>query len=343
MRAKPYISVIITAFNRRDYVIDAFNSALNQDFDRDSYEIIFANNFDEAFFADYCVRNDILDIKCSASAMGEMLCCAISAAKGDVLCFLDDDDLFDGKKLSRVANIFTSDDSLIYYHNDGIYVDAHRNYIRDLNERNLADVAEICLTDETKDIHYREFLEHVHRFGSSCISVRKSFLEVFLDKLRLVRISPDIFITLCALIASGAICSDSNKLTSYRVSDKQWSNYRKNTTEEGIRLMCLRAADSAYGYGILRELAIESGGTEVKRYIVSLLLARQISCAILDKHGSRKPIILTWIKFFRHSGDAGRLKLYLERATVLSFLSTVAYLVHPSIARVLFLRLTPTI
>jgi len=40
MGNNPYISVIITAYNRKEFLLDAFNSALNQTLDRSKYEII---------------------------------------------------------------------------------------------------------------------------------------------------------------------------------------------------------------------------------------------------------------------------------------------------------------
>jgi glycosyltransferase involved in cell wall biosynthesis len=43
----PFISVIITAHNRREFLLDAVNSALNQTLPKDEYEIIIVKNFSE--------------------------------------------------------------------------------------------------------------------------------------------------------------------------------------------------------------------------------------------------------------------------------------------------------
>jgi glycosyltransferase involved in cell wall biosynthesis len=43
----PFISVIITAHNRREFLLDASNSALNQALLKDEYEITFVKNFFE--------------------------------------------------------------------------------------------------------------------------------------------------------------------------------------------------------------------------------------------------------------------------------------------------------
>jgi len=41
----PFISVIVTAHNRREFLLDAVNSALNQTLPKDEYEIIVVRNF----------------------------------------------------------------------------------------------------------------------------------------------------------------------------------------------------------------------------------------------------------------------------------------------------------
>jgi len=49
MTADPHISVIVTAYNRKKYLLGAVRSALNQTLPRDLYEVIVVKNFrDEA-------------------------------------------------------------------------------------------------------------------------------------------------------------------------------------------------------------------------------------------------------------------------------------------------------
>lgn len=43
----PFISVIITAYNRKEFLLEAVNSALNQTLPKDEYEIIVVRNFSE--------------------------------------------------------------------------------------------------------------------------------------------------------------------------------------------------------------------------------------------------------------------------------------------------------
>jgi Glycosyl transferase family 2. len=53
---KPFISVIITAFNRDTFLKDAIESALKQTLDKKVYEVIVVKNFDWEFDDVYSSR-----------------------------------------------------------------------------------------------------------------------------------------------------------------------------------------------------------------------------------------------------------------------------------------------
>jgi len=98
------ISVIIPSYNRRELMLQAVDSVLHQTLKRDSYEIIVVKNYldyDELLEAKgvrhYYIQNTWLSTK---------LAKGIEEAKGDIICFLDDDDLFKLTKLERVNKVF---------------------------------------------------------------------------------------------------------------------------------------------------------------------------------------------------------------------------------------------
>jgi Glycosyl transferase family 2. len=50
------ISVTITAYNRKDFYMDAIKSVLNQTLPNDKYEIIFVSNFRDA--EEFCKKKE---------------------------------------------------------------------------------------------------------------------------------------------------------------------------------------------------------------------------------------------------------------------------------------------
>ena len=117
----PYISVIITAYDRKEFLLNAIKSALNQTLDKKYYEIIVIKNFRDENIDDFINENKIKHILMDGT-MGKFLCSGIDASRGEIICFLDDDDLFFENKLEIVYKEFKKDMNIVYYHNFGVSI-----------------------------------------------------------------------------------------------------------------------------------------------------------------------------------------------------------------------------
>lgn len=106
------ISVIITAFNRKKYVEQAIRSVLNQNLSRDLYEIILVKNFTEESVDKLAEKNNIVVLHSDEPNYGNMLLSVLEFAKGRIICFLEDDDLFTDTHLKYVYDAFVSNHNL---------------------------------------------------------------------------------------------------------------------------------------------------------------------------------------------------------------------------------------
>ncbi len=182
----PYISVIITAYNRKEFLLNAIKSAVNQTLDKKIYEIIVITNFEDEDIDRFINENKIKHILMQGT-LGEFLYKGISEAMGEIVSFLDDDDLFTKDKLQILYEQFM-DNNICYYHNSHLIVN-----------------------DE-----YHEYDSNMRKspvFNMSSISVRKSILN--LDTLKKININPDDFMYLSALDSGKNIITDNKKLTYY--------------------------------------------------------------------------------------------------------------------------------
>ena len=112
----PYISVIITAYNRKEFILNAIKSVLNQTLDKQYYEIIVIKNFRDETIDEFINKNKIKHIVMDGT-VGEYLDKGISEANGEIISFLDDDDLFFKNKLDIVYKEFRKNKDVVYYHN----------------------------------------------------------------------------------------------------------------------------------------------------------------------------------------------------------------------------------
>ncbi|CAC11848.1 hypothetical protein [Thermoplasma acidophilum] len=210
------ISVIITAYNRKEYLKEAIRSVIDQNLEKDKYEIILVSNFDF----------DISDIRVSVKvkklilegSMGEFLYHAIMKADGDILTFMDDDDIWLPDKLKVVEETF-SDSSIIYYHNNYFYINERTEVIdkKSIYDSRVSIKYSIRLSKVSSSKVIAKALKYRADFNSSCISIRKCVLIDFMPQIRKIMSMPDSFFFWISLMHGGVIYLDNQVLTGYRL------------------------------------------------------------------------------------------------------------------------------
>lgn len=123
-----YISVIITAYNRREFLLDAITSVVNQTLGREKYEIILIKNFKDEDIDRIVNENGIGSVNLEGT-IGEYLKAGLEQAKGEVISFMEDDDIFCKDKLEVVYDLFKSNEKLVYFHNISQFINENKNPI----------------------------------------------------------------------------------------------------------------------------------------------------------------------------------------------------------------------
>ncbi len=187
MKDGPKISVIIASYNRKEFLLDAIKSALNQTLSKDKYEIIVVKNYNDDEIDEFINKNDIISIFSDNKSLSLKLYEALKIAKGDVISFLDDDDLFFNNKLEYVYNLFNNK-ALVYYHNKFIMINKNGDIIK--RKAKAPD------------------------YNMSSISIKKDVINM--DYLRIIKRAVDTFMYLCALESGKKIIVNKMELTHYR-------------------------------------------------------------------------------------------------------------------------------
>ncbi len=203
----PYISIIITAYNRKEFLLNAIKSVLNQTLNKKYYEIIVIKNFEDKNVDELINENGIKHILMEGT-VGEFLNKGISEANGEIISFLDDDDLFFENKLDIVYNEFKKDNSVVYYHNLSLPINENGE-TRNINSMNAS-------------------LD----FNISSISIKKSIAKIHnADK---INGATDMLMYLYALESDKKIMKGKEKLTYYmfhnstsNVVSTNFEEYRK--------------------------------------------------------------------------------------------------------------------
>jgi glycosyltransferase involved in cell wall biosynthesis len=202
VRAAPLVSILINNYNYARFLDDAITSALNQTYG--VFEVIVvddgSNDNSRSVIASYGdqVRLIAKENGGQASAFNS----GFAASSGEVICFLDSDDLFLPNKLNHVVEVFSQNTDL------GWCFDTPEWFGASVTERYLgADVCNVGKVDA------REMLSHGRTpyipSATSGLSFRREILERILPMPEVIRITSDNFIKYAALsIAEGWLSSE---------------------------------------------------------------------------------------------------------------------------------------
>jgi len=215
------ISVIVTAYNRDKFVINALGSLLKQNFHRDSYEIILVTNLKSPPVHNFCIQNGIRIIYYEGT-LGEFLAKGVNETKGDIITFLDDDDEWEPEKLSTIRDIFERHPEVYYIHNGYITINEEGELIKGklmtdpFGYQNKSEG--VTLNGSPDEIGLRRLFYTKADFNLSCISIRKSlFTEELLSALNGIESNPDGFFFFSSLFRKVRLYVSSHPLTRYRV------------------------------------------------------------------------------------------------------------------------------
>lgn len=126
-----HISVLITCYNLEKYISLAIRSALDQDYDRHKYEIIVVDDCSSDCSAEIIKSYDSVKYVRTDNNKG-VLCATILGmqhATGEIIAFLDGDDIWRNDKLSNIATKFNYDNSLIFLTHNYRFINDEGDYI----------------------------------------------------------------------------------------------------------------------------------------------------------------------------------------------------------------------
>ncbi|WP_069807887.1 glycosyltransferase [Vulcanisaeta thermophila] len=248
---KPYISVLITAYNRRGYLRFAVKSVLNQNFDK-PFEVIIIKNFEDPYVDKLSItKGNIKVLNLSNEPIGAYIARGLEEAEGEVVTFLDDDDAFRSNKLKYLYNIFSTNDNIGYFHHLAYVINSENKVIGESIGGPIKEI-KLKLEDNLKS----SYLCKLVNIGSimSSIAVRRDVLIRWLPYLRKLFNSPDLFVTLAAFYSGVTLLHEPIKLAYYRVHGNQvslpWSQ-----SIEVLKVRFMRSSImNYYGFEYLRSV-----------------------------------------------------------------------------------------
>ena len=330
------ISVLITAYDRREFIMEALKSVVNQNLDRSLYEIVVVKNFSDRVVDGYISEIGAKSVLSVSSKMGKFICDALPVCSGNVIAFLEDDDWWSNDRLSIIYNAFTTNEKLGYYHNSVISVDTNGDALENVklfeNGKEIEKVGTFIIRDKEKISSMKRIGRMFPDFNSSSIAIRKKVIANVIEKLREIDTAPDTFMFYASLVSDFSIMLDSNKGTYYRHHKKNMSGSYERDTEAKLQNLSIFTDRAIQSYGIILRMVSESQRTEFEVYANRRIVFTKILNHIQRKEIIRRGMVKLVISFLRYLTIYDRI-LNFEAL----FLSSV-YCLSPSCSKKLLLR-----
>ena len=224
MQKKHFLSVVVTAYNRKEFLLEALNSVVNQILNRTNYEIICIKNYMDTKIDEFIKENKIRSILKEGGYIGNYFYTALNEAKGDILTFLDDDDIFSRERLERIYDVFSVND-VGFYHN-AAYISGKVEY----GKIQLESPSNFILISNPYRTHLNLLIKA--SFNMSSLAIKKNILQKHRRELAQIITSPDSFMLLLSIIEKTGIFIDYNLLSFYRIHSNNVSVYK--STERAL-------------------------------------------------------------------------------------------------------------
>ena len=216
MNTRPFISVIISVHReRKQFLHEAVQSVLAQTLDKRLFETIVVMDYEDQETTVLLLKKGVATLTVFDDSRAAKLVEAIRQCKGDVICFLEDDDKFEENKLEWVHYLFSSDTSLVFYHNSHSNIDKFGKFIQTNVRQPPRDV--LVIEKAVSNDHVRKSFRSKLGFNMSSISIRKKILENRLSLIGNLNLHIDTALFFIALESNMKIYADDKKLTQYRI------------------------------------------------------------------------------------------------------------------------------
>ena len=228
------VSIIITAYNRKSYLMNALRSLVSSKITNLELEIIVIKNFIDKKIDEYLSKIKAKSILGKEAPLCNYVYQGIINSTGKYLFFLEDDDLFFPSKIDYVISLMESR-QIDYYHNSYIALDENESKINSMAYR--TNRMPIVLEKQKRDVARIGRLMKIKgdiNLSSICIS-RNLFLHskeiIFLKDLPA---GPDWFIFYLALQNGFILYFDNKILTKYLIHDST-ANTKSDKIEQFVK------------------------------------------------------------------------------------------------------------
>jgi glycosyltransferase involved in cell wall biosynthesis len=322
----------VTCQDRRRYLRQAVESVLAQDVNRNRFEIIVVKNYRDESIDAFLSRINVRAIFCEAKSVTQKAAEGFRVSRGDVLLFLDDDDLFEPTRLKVVLMAFDEHPDLGFYRNEVTCIGSDgarfsRDRARSFGIHPPEGFPQLYLEGKKKYAFALRLVKASTEFNSSSMAIRRELFEQGMPYLPRMTTSLDTLLWFEGLASDGSILLDNQTLTRYRIHDSNYSLARGQSRDERVANMLEVSRSHDRDYRVVKEYVTSTGRKPAVRQIEASILANRMTMLLRNPSSHREDFLRLYLEVVKYWDTVP-----IWRA-VGEFLSSALYLLAPGSAR----------
>jgi len=169
------LSVIVTVYNRKEFILDAIKSIINTNKSNSIIEIIIVTNIDIEINLNN--KNIIIKIiKTNLKSLSQKLKLGIQQSNSDVISFLEDDDIYVSNKVITIISVFNKYPDLDFYHNNFSHFKNIQNIGNFSCKKNQFFKLQSSLVRDSIKYTKLFYIKYNAGYNLSSMAVRKKFI-----------------------------------------------------------------------------------------------------------------------------------------------------------------------
>lgn len=112
MKSRPLVSILINNYNYGRFISKAIDSALNQTYPHTEVIVVDDGSTDNSSDVIANFKEQIIPIFKENGGQGSAFNVGFATSKGDIICFLDADDIFVPEKVEKIVDVFNSNQEI---------------------------------------------------------------------------------------------------------------------------------------------------------------------------------------------------------------------------------------
>ncbi len=225
MELTPLVSILINNYNYGQFLEEAINSAINQTYENIEVIVVDDGSTDNSreIIANY--GNKIISILKENGGQASAFNAGFANSQGDIICFLDADDVFISSKVAEMVDIFEQYKYIGWYFHTYKLVDTD---LKMLNKQ-IKNIGNSKIYDIRNDLKRGKLNGKLPLAGivTSVLCYKRSLLEKILPMPEIIRITSDDYLKFVAFTLSPGYCSQKS-LTWQRIHDNNLYTLRQD-------------------------------------------------------------------------------------------------------------------